>query len=211
MIDIPEVEKYKVEEIVIDEKNPNEMKPETFVKLKNNIKKYGFLVPIIINKDNVIADGEHRLKAAKELGLNEIPCVKVNVEEVDRKIIRQVMNKLSGKHKLKDDEFNLNEITKEIEDDELSELLPTEDLELINEFKDMEEETEEPEVEITPEYLEEYNYVVVFFDNELDWNVFTEKIPLKTVKSVEPEDKFKKIRKGTGRVIKAKRILEKLK
>lgn len=43
--------------------------------LKNSIKEFGFKVPIIIDKDGEIVAGHTRLKAAKELELEEVPCI----------------------------------------------------------------------------------------------------------------------------------------
>lgn len=43
--------------------------------LKNSIKEFGFKVPIIVDKDGEIVAGHTRLKAAKELKLEEVPCI----------------------------------------------------------------------------------------------------------------------------------------
>lgn len=40
-----------------------------------SIKEFGFKVPIVIDKDNVIVAGHTRYKAAKKLGMTEIPCI----------------------------------------------------------------------------------------------------------------------------------------
>ena len=40
-----------------------------------SIKQFGFKVPIIIDKDNIIVAGHTRLKAAKKLGLEIVPCI----------------------------------------------------------------------------------------------------------------------------------------
>jgi DNA modification methylase len=74
------------------------MEKRQFEALKKNITEFGFLVPIITNKDLVIADGEHRWKAAIDLGMQEIPVLRLDVSEIDRRILRQVMNKLRGEH-----------------------------------------------------------------------------------------------------------------
>jgi len=71
-----------------------------FNALKESIIKFGFIVPVITNKDLVIADGEHRTKAAKQLGLEKIPVLTLPVKEIDRRLLRQVMNKLRGEHDL---------------------------------------------------------------------------------------------------------------
>ena len=40
-----------------------------------SIKEFGFKVPIVIDKDGVIVAGHTRLKAAKKLGLETVPCI----------------------------------------------------------------------------------------------------------------------------------------
>lgn len=42
-----------------------------------SIKEYGFRSPIIIDEQNTIINGHTRWKSAKQLGLTEVPCVKV--------------------------------------------------------------------------------------------------------------------------------------
>lgn len=44
----------------------------------NSIKEFGFNIPIIIDKDNIIVCGHTRLKAAKKLGIADVPCIIVN-------------------------------------------------------------------------------------------------------------------------------------
>ena len=41
----------------------------------SSIKNFGFKVPIVIDNDNEIVTGHTRLKAAKKLGLEEVPCI----------------------------------------------------------------------------------------------------------------------------------------
>ena len=44
----------------------------------NSIEAFGFRVPIVIDKDNVIIAGHTRLKAALKLGLKSIPCIRAD-------------------------------------------------------------------------------------------------------------------------------------
>lgn len=39
------------------------------------IEKHGFDVPIVVDKNNVVVKGHARLRAAKRLGMTEVPCV----------------------------------------------------------------------------------------------------------------------------------------
>lgn len=98
MIEIPPVELASINELKLDGENPNVMTKEQFDALKENIRRFGFLVPVITNEDGLVADGEHRLKAARDLGLSQVPVIRLPIKDVDRRIIRQVMNKLRGSH-----------------------------------------------------------------------------------------------------------------
>lgn len=64
----------KVDKIIPYEKNPRHN--ETAVKyVAESIRQFGFKVPIVIDKNNVIVAGHTRLKAALQLGLTEVPCI----------------------------------------------------------------------------------------------------------------------------------------
>ena len=41
----------------------------------NSINSFGFKVPVIIDKNNVVVAGHTRLMACKKLGIDEVPCV----------------------------------------------------------------------------------------------------------------------------------------
>lgn len=59
-----------------------------------SIKQYGFVQPIVIDKDGVIVIGHCRALAAKKLGLKEVPCVCVeDLTEEQVKALRIVDNK----------------------------------------------------------------------------------------------------------------------
>ncbi len=59
-IKIPKVEIVPIDSLDIDGKNPNKMNTKRRKVLKENLIKYGFIVPIITNKNLVIADGQTR-------------------------------------------------------------------------------------------------------------------------------------------------------
>lgn len=43
--------------------------------VRNSIEEFGFRVPLVIDKDNVIVCGHTRYKAAVQMGLEEVPCI----------------------------------------------------------------------------------------------------------------------------------------
>ena len=49
--------------------------------MKKSIRRCGFIVPIITNKDLLVADGEHRPEAAKALGMKQVSVIRLPVDE----------------------------------------------------------------------------------------------------------------------------------
>ena len=64
----------KVTELKAYEKNPRK-NDNAVAPVAESIKEFGFKVPIIIDKDNVIVAGHTRLMAAKKLGMKSVPCI----------------------------------------------------------------------------------------------------------------------------------------
>lgn len=44
----------------------------------DSIKAYGFKVPVIVDKDNVLIAGHTRIRAAKQIGMEEVPAVRAD-------------------------------------------------------------------------------------------------------------------------------------
>lgn len=60
------------------------------------IREFGFRVPVIAKKDGTVVDGHLRLKAAKKLGLKEIPVVLADdLSEAQIKAFRLSVNKVA--------------------------------------------------------------------------------------------------------------------
>jgi ParB-like chromosome segregation protein Spo0J len=97
-IQIPLSERVRLEDLKFDGCNPNRLSREGLERLKASIRKWGDIVPIVTNKDLLVADGEQRAVAMKELGMTECSVIRLPVEDVDRRLLRQVLNKLRGEH-----------------------------------------------------------------------------------------------------------------
>ena len=69
-----EIAYFKVEDLIPYDKNPR--KNERAIPfVKASIEKFGFKIPLVIDENKVVVCGHTRLKAAKELGLEEVPCI----------------------------------------------------------------------------------------------------------------------------------------
>ena len=87
----------KIEDLIPYENNPRDNE-EAVQYVKNSIKQFGFKVPMVIDKDNVIVAGHTRYKASKELGLKEVPCIIADdLSEEQIKAFRLADNKVSDK------------------------------------------------------------------------------------------------------------------
>ena len=89
---------YKnIDELIPYENNPR-LNDEAVEYVKNSIKEFGFKVPIVIDKDNVIIAGHTRIKASKELEIKDIPCIIADdLTEEQVKAFRLADNKVSEK------------------------------------------------------------------------------------------------------------------
>jgi hypothetical protein len=65
--------------------NPNSMRDSIYKFLKKSIKKRGFLDPVVVNKNGIIIDGEHRWKALKELGSTEVEVKVLDISDEECK------------------------------------------------------------------------------------------------------------------------------
>lgn len=134
-VEVPSAELVDVDKLRLDGQNPNVQSKRQFKALKESIKRFGFVVPIVTNKDLLVADGEHRLNAAKALGMKQVSVVRLPVEDVDRRLIRQVMNKIRGEHDLFLDAEEYYHIASEGSRDLLKSLLNESDLRIENLLK----------------------------------------------------------------------------
>jgi hypothetical protein len=81
-----------------DENNPNRMSVKQQEQVWRSLQKYGWTYPIVTNKDGVFADGEQRAIICKAHNEFFAPVLRLPISDVDRRMLRQILNKLRGKH-----------------------------------------------------------------------------------------------------------------
>lgn len=103
-----EIVKIKADALIPADYNPRKDLTEDdaeFKRIKRSIEEFGYVEPIIINKDYTIIGGHQRLKVLKMLGYEEVECVIVNVNKEKEKALNIALNKIKGEWdipKLKD-------------------------------------------------------------------------------------------------------------
>lgn len=90
----------RVQSIKIDKIKPYENNPRlndaAVDGVAQSIKQFGFKVPIVIDKNNVIVCGHTRYKASLQLGLESVPCIKADdLSDEQIKAFRLADNKVS--------------------------------------------------------------------------------------------------------------------
>jgi len=151
-----------ISELKVDGKNPNRMDRATLDRLKASIEKFGFIDPIITNKDLLIADGEKRWTAAKELGMEKVSIIRLDVEEVTRLLIRQVENKVHGVHDRDVDSEQFETIIELGREEDLKYLLDLSDDKLDGYLKDEESIGYEKQFEVVVECEDEINQEAIY-------------------------------------------------
>ncbi|MDO4673043.1 MAG: ParB N-terminal domain-containing protein, partial [Porphyromonadaceae bacterium] len=84
-----------IKELVPYENNPRNNK-EAVDYVANSIEEFGFKVPLVVDKQNVIVCGHTRYLAAKKLKMEELPCVVADdLTDEQIKAFRLADNKVS--------------------------------------------------------------------------------------------------------------------
>ena len=77
--------------------NPNRQNQETLELLKRSINEDGFTQPVIVHRQSKeIVDGEHRWRAAREMGMTQIPVVFVDMTDEQMRIATLRHNRARG-------------------------------------------------------------------------------------------------------------------
>ena len=94
--------------------NPRQISSKQYKDLKESVKKFGLVDPIIINKNgNVVIGGHQRLKICKELKYIEIDCVMLDLSKEEERELNIRLNKNTGDFDMDilANEFDIEELT----------------------------------------------------------------------------------------------------
>lgn len=177
----------------------------------DSINEFGFTNPILVDNDGLIIAGHGRLEAAKRLELKEVPTILLDgLSEAQKKAYVIADNKLAlnaswnEKMLLRElyalEQTDLNLTLTGFDSKELNDLLAI-DL--------PEDEDIEGEIVFSEELGESHNYVVLYFDNDIDWLSAQTHFNLESVHSKRANGK--PWSKGVGRVINGGSYLKELK
>ena len=92
--------------------NPRQISTKQYKDLKESIRKFDLVNPIIINKDMTVIGGHQRLKICKELKYDKVDCVILDLTKEEERELNIRLNKSGG-------EFDLDILANEFEIEEL--------------------------------------------------------------------------------------------
>ncbi len=87
------IERKLVADLHAYENNPR-VNDHAVPKMAETIRKFGFLVPVLFRSDGTVVDGHLRLKAAKRIGMTDVPAIRVDhLSDDDIKALRININR----------------------------------------------------------------------------------------------------------------------
>ena len=93
-----------VENIKVASWNPNEMDQEMLSRLRCSIERFGDLVPLVVrpigDSQYETIGGAHRLTVLTESGWATAPCVVVDVDDAEARLLNQALNHIAGSDNL---------------------------------------------------------------------------------------------------------------
>lgn len=107
------IKQVKISDINPAKYNPRKITDKELAGLKESLKKFGFVEPLIVNtRTNTLVGGHQRLKAAESLGHTDVPVMEVDLSLSEEKALNVALNSstISGKY----DEEILKELLAEI-------------------------------------------------------------------------------------------------
>jgi hypothetical protein len=189
----------------LEEVHPYENNPRNNSKqvasLARSIQQYGFTQPIVVDGARVVIMGHTRLMAAERIGLDLVPCVvREDLTQLQVRELRILDNRL-GEQSTWDEGKLLAEFREIMAAGGTVEKAGFDHLKFERLLAQSIADNEgEPEVEFTREMGACTQYVVLMFDNEVDWVAAKQYFGLKQMQEKKSDGKTWS-RQGIGRIL----------
>jgi len=86
----------KISKLKLAEYNPRKIADKELQNLKKSLEKFGFIQPVVINKDFTVISGHQRIRAWKEMGNEEVPTIQLSITKNEEKALNLAMNRIGG-------------------------------------------------------------------------------------------------------------------
>lgn len=181
------------------EYNPRQISKKQYNDLKESVKKFGLVDPIILNKDMTVIGGHQRLKVCKDLNYDKISCVVLDLSKEQERELNIRLNKSGG-------EFDMDALANYFDVEELTDW-GFKHVELgLNIDKIDAKDNIETEYPFATELDISNNYIVLKFDNDIDW--IQAKTLFKLQTEVARRSNGKPWSQGIGRVLNGSKAIK---
>ena len=117
-----------IESIQSPEWNPNQMDEAMRPRLKASIERFGLVVPLVVRDLGAgtyeTIGGAQRLSALRDLGAEAVPCVMVEADDIEARLLFQCLNRIAGEDDLGLRSEMLKEVLEQVPEAEVLRLLP---------------------------------------------------------------------------------------
>lgn len=86
----------KIEKLKLAEYNPRVISDKDLSSLKRSLEKFGFIQPVVINKDFTVISGHQRIRAWQEMKHDTVPTIQLDITQKEEKALNLAMNKIGG-------------------------------------------------------------------------------------------------------------------
>lgn len=167
-----------------------------------SIKRFGFVQPIVVDRGGCIIIGHCRYEASKRLGLEEVPCVILeDLTDDEVRKLRLLDNKLN------ESPWDMSLLEVELADLDFGEFDVDWKLKV-------DEEEIKGQVKFSEVLNEEHNYIVLYFDNDIDWLQAETLLKLPKVKALltnkDGKESKSSRRMGVARVMKGSEAIRRI-
>lgn len=190
------------------------MRKAEMVRLQRNIINNGFSDPVLVwktraGKNNII-DGHQRIKALRDLERNGFEGDKVKIPKALPVSYMNAKSAAVARRKLLGVDSRFSTVTKKgfrkfsdgLDLDVIMDEVKIENIELkIDDGADL---------QFTTELLESHNYIVLYFDNDIDWQTARDVFGVKEVKGLGSRKGKRISKRGLGRIVRGADVIEKI-
>lgn len=108
--------------------NPNHMDEAMLERLKKSLSRYGLVVPLVVRPtgdfEYEVISGNQRLKAVADIGLEDVPCVLVNLSDSEAMLLAQALNGIRGEDDLATKGALFRKVLESVPESDILSLLP---------------------------------------------------------------------------------------
>ena len=89
-----------IDSLIFAEHNPRQLTKDQHQHLKDSIQRFGLVDPILVNKHkdrkDIIIGGHQRVRVAKDLDIQEVPCIELSLSYEKERELNVRLNKNTG-------------------------------------------------------------------------------------------------------------------